>query len=308
MQSLDFYIFIVVIGLLTSVGIYKIKHIQSESAYLFAGRKTSWGALTATLVMTEFNSATLLSFSSLGYAVGFWALILPCIFLIGLLFYALTVAEKWKRFNGISVAGFFREKYGSKIGALASSLLMAAMLIFSAAYVKSLSLFFQPFFPEFNLWAISAGLLVIILAMSLRGGLISIIRTDVVSFVLTILFIPLMIFFAWRVPAKETLSFFWMQGQEILPLRFVFSLIILTMFTYILAPRYGQKIFAAKSVKVAYWAVISSAVLIFFLYGAAIFATAMLKYKGIESSEEQALPHLISKFFPLGFIGKKYLV
>ncbi len=309
LNNLNFYIFAAVIGLLLGVGIYKTRHIQLESSYLFAERKTSWGALTATLVMTEFNSATLLSFCSLGYVAGFWALILPAIFLIGLLFYALTVAEKWKRFDGFSVAGFFREKYGNKIGVFASSLLLLSMLGFSAAYIKSLALLFQPLFPQLNLWIISATLVGTILAMMLKGGLTAIIRTDILSFFMTLLFIPLMIFFVWNLPTEEILPFSLAQGQEILPIHFVFSLTILTMFTYILAPWYGQKIFAAQSAKTAYWAVFSAAVFVFFLYGAAIFATALLKQKGIEcSSAEQALPQLINQFFPLGFKGFAFAI
>jgi solute:Na+ symporter, SSS family len=308
-NNLNFYVFAAVIGLLLGVGIYKTRHIQLESAYLFAERKTRWGALTATLVMTEFNSATLLSFCSFGYEAGFWALILPAIFLIGLLFYALTVAEKWKRFDGVSVAGFFREKYGNKIGVFASSLLLLSMLGFSAAYIKSLALLFQPLFPQLNLWMISAALVGTILAMMLRGGLTAIIRTDVLSFFMTLLFIPLMIFFVWNVPQKETLPFSLAQGQAILPIPFVVSLTILTMFTYILAPWYGQKIFAAKSGKTAYWAVFSAAILVFFLYGAAIFATALLKQRGIACpSAEQALPQLIHQFFPLGFKGFAFAI
>src|SRR6267154_2903965 len=125
---IDLFIFSIVIALLISTGVYKSKRIKSESSYLFAARKTRWTALTATLVMTEFNSATLISFSSLGYVAGFWALLLPFIFLFGLLFYAGTVAKKWKAFDGLSVAGFFSQRYGQDIGSYASLLLLLAML------------------------------------------------------------------------------------------------------------------------------------------------------------------------------------
>ena len=311
MMIFDFLTFCGVIGLLVAIGLYKSKTIRSESAYLFAERKTKWAALTATLVMTEFNSATLISFSSLGYTAGFWALVLPFIFLFGLIFYALTVAEKWKAFDGLSVAGFFSKRYGKNMGTYASILLLLAMLGFSAAYIKSLILLFHPIFPSIEPWILSTGLLAIVFVMSLRGGLIAIIRTDVLSLILMLVFFPLMAFFMWKAPIlseiSSTVSLSLAQGQKILPLRFIFSLTILTMFTYILAPWYGQKIFAAKSPKVAYWAVITAAILVFFLYGAAIFATALFRSKGFESpSPEQALPCLINRCLPLGFKGIAY--
>ncbi|NGX37878.1 MAG: hypothetical protein K1000chlam2_01044 [Chlamydiae bacterium] len=90
--------------------------VKKTASYWVADRKTSLFALTATLVMTEFNTATLIAFSSMGYLAGKRALFLPLVFLIGLLFYAVTVAKKWKAFNGLSVASFFSKRYGRDIG------------------------------------------------------------------------------------------------------------------------------------------------------------------------------------------------
>lgn len=309
MNILDISTFSVVIALLIGVGIYKSKLIQSESAYLFADRKTKWAALTATLVMTEFNSATLISFSSLGYAAGFWALLLPFIFLIGLLFYAFTVAEKWKLFNGLSVAEFFSQRYNSKIGIYASILLLFSMVGFSAAYIKSLILLFQPLFPMISPWLLSLCLLSIVFIMSIRGGLFSIIRTDILSLILILIFFPLIAYFMWKAPFYEIRMNSTSVGREILPLRFIFSLTILTMFTYILAPWYGQKIFAAQSTKVAYWAVIAAAILIFLLYGSAILTTALLRYKNYHCREwQQAFPYVINQCLPIGLKGGAYAI
>ena len=77
--------------------------------------------------MTEFNTATLIAFSSAGYYARWWAISLPCVFLIGLLFYASTVAKKWKLFNGISVAAYFSQRYGRDVGILAAIILFTAM-------------------------------------------------------------------------------------------------------------------------------------------------------------------------------------
>ncbi|MGC1878973.1 MAG: hypothetical protein WA347_05160 [Rhabdochlamydiaceae bacterium] len=305
---IDFITFSIVITLLIGAGLYQSKRIKSESGYLFAGRKTRAAALTATLVMTEFNSATLISFSSLGYAAGFWALMLPFIFLIGLLFYAAMVAKKWKGFDGLSVAGFFSSRYGCDIGSYASILLLIAMLGFSAAYIKSLTLIFQPLLPSMSPWMISGCLFVLVLAMSLRGGLIAIIRTDILSAIFTILFFPLVAFFMWKSSSLPPISYpVSFCSSEILPFRFVFSLTILTMFTYILAPWYGQKIFAAENGKIAFRSVIAAALIIFLLYGSAILATAFFRYRGFESpSQDAALPHLINQCLPTGLRGFAY--
>ena len=88
------------------------RQVNTTDDYLLAGRHTKLFPLVATLVMTGFNTSTLLSFSSMGYLAGYWALTLPLVFLFGLLFYAISVAKKWKGFNGLSVAHYFAERYG----------------------------------------------------------------------------------------------------------------------------------------------------------------------------------------------------
>ncbi|MBS0603555.1 MAG: sodium:solute symporter [Verrucomicrobia bacterium] len=305
---IDCITFALVIALLIGAGIFKSRRIRTESSYLFAERKTKWAALTATLVMTEFNSATLISFASLGYAAGFWALTLPFIFLFGLLFYAMAVAKKWKAFDGLSVAGFFTSRYGRAIGGSASILLLIAMLGFSAAYIKSLTLLFLPLLPSASPWLLSLALCSLVLLMTLRGGLIAIIRTDALSLVFMLIFFPLVAYFMWQSPSLPPLAYpETFSAEKILPLRFVFSLTILTMFTYILAPWYGQKIFAAENGKAAYRSVVAAAFLIFLLYGSAIVATALFRYRGFECpSWEMALPHLIDRCLPSGVKGFAY--
>lgn len=310
-MTADLGTFCLVVGVLVLVGIYRSRRITSDSAYLFADRDTSWFSLTATLVMTEFNSATLISFASVGYIAGFWALLLPLIFLFGLLFYAVTVAKKWKAFNGNSVAGFFTEKYGSTIGRGTSALLLLAMMGFSSVYVKSLTLIFAPLLPSLGPWVLSGMLMSVILIMATRGGLIAVIRTDIVSFLFMIIGFPLVAMYLWKSVSLPSVSFQTVmtfgQSQGVLPLQFVVSLIVLSMFTYILAPWYGQKIFAAKSEKVAYWSVISAAVLVFVLYGSAIVATALFRYRGYECDvAQEALPSLISQCLPVGCKGVAY--
>ena len=78
-----------------------------DRAFLLADRAVGLFPLVATLVMTEFNTSTLLAFSAAGYRAGPMALALPLVFLIGLGFYTATVARPWKRFDRLSVAELF---------------------------------------------------------------------------------------------------------------------------------------------------------------------------------------------------------
>lgn len=309
MNGLDYFVLLLFGLALLAIGMSKSS--RTESSYLVADRQTSFLALSATLIMTEFNTATLLAFSALGYVAGFWGLILPAIFLIGLLFYAMTVAKKWKSFNGLSVAAFFSQRYGSDLGKLASLTLLTAMAGFSATYVKSLAILFQPLFPDSSEWLLSGLFVGLALIMTLRGGLWSVIYTDTLSCLITLCFFPILAFYAWNAIEIPLEIPSWQQifesGNDKVPLWFITSLIILTMFTYILAPWYGQKIFAAKTERVAYFSVITAAIVIFCLYGLAILAAIALKFNQTSLSHpEQALAYVVGHILPHGWRGLGY--
>ncbi|MCU0252872.1 MAG: hypothetical protein MUE61_22005, partial [Vicinamibacterales bacterium] len=267
-------------------------------------------------VMTEFNTSTLLAFSAAGYRAGPMALALPFVFLAGLAFYTLTVARAWKRFDRLSVAELFAVRYSPALGRLVSVLLLLAMTGFSATYVKSLTMLAEPFLPGVPFFLLSAALTAVVLMVVLPGGLISVVRSDVVSFVITLVVVPLLLVVGAARSAPlgglaaafppDQLSFNpaaqW--GHPELPFRFVSTLIVLTCFTYIAAPWYGQKIFAARSQRTAFAAVAWAAVLVFALYGCMVLAAAHFRVvsPGLEDPQS-AVPALVAAWLPSGLRG-----
>ena len=104
---LDLLGFGLVVSAFVSVG---WRPARTAEAYTVASRALRFLPLVATLVMTEFNTTTLLAFAAAGYRAGPMALALPLVFLVGLTFYTLTVARAWKRFDGTSVAELFTRR------------------------------------------------------------------------------------------------------------------------------------------------------------------------------------------------------
>lgn len=307
MPVFDFLGFLLVIALFALSGIWQASKVKTKEAYLIANRHTGLFALVATLVMTELNTSTLISFSSAGFFAGDWALTLPLVFLVGLTFYAITVAKKYREFNAMSVAEVFLKKYGCTYARAVSLCLITAMIGFSSTYVRSLTLFFAPLL-RINFWLLSFIMVAAVVVFTIRGGLISVIRSDIMSFILVLIFFPFI--FYWTLNFNESIPVTPISlsvGREMLPPNFVLSLIILTSFTYILAPWYGQKIFSAKNAKVAYWSVAISAVFVFALYGIMVLACSVLQRKGIElKSAENALPFILSNIVPIGARGLAY--
>ena len=312
MSGLDVAGFAIVIALLVLVG--RRVHASAES-YLVADRSVGLFPLVATLVMTEFNTSTLLAFSASGYRAGPMALALPFVFLVGLGFYTVTVARPWKRFNRLSVAELFTERYSPALGRLASALLLLAMTGFSATYVKSLTLIFVPLLPAADAWVLSGVLTLVVLLVVISGGLESVVRSDVLGFVLTIVLLPAIAVIGFMrlapgamavaFPADQLVFAPWAQwSHPALPFRFVTTLIVLTCFTYIAAPWYGQKIFAARDEKTAFTAVGLSAVLVFLLYGTMVLGAAWFRASGVALADpQQVVPQMIATWLPTGFRG-----
>ena len=313
MSAVDIAGFASVVALMVWVG---RRAAPSAESYLVADRHVGLLPLVATLVMTEFNTSTLLAFSAAGYRVGPMALSLPFVFLIGLLFYMSTVARPWKRFNRLSVAELFAARYSPTLGRMASALLLIAMTGFSATYVKSLTLIFLPFAPALGAWVLSAALTLVVLSVVVSGGLVSVVRSDLVGFGLTVVLLPLLLAIgltklgsthtlAAAYPPEQLDFTPWTQwNSPALPFRFVTTLIVLTCFTYIAAPWYGQKIFAAKDERTAFTAVGISAVVIFLLYGMMVYGAAV--YRAISpplADAQTVVPAMIATWLPAGLRG-----
>ncbi len=293
------------------IAISGFKRAADRGDYLVASRQLGFFPLMATLVMTEFNTSTLFAFAGIGYMAGPMALSLPLVFLIGLGWYTVSVAKKWKKLNGLSVAELFTEKFGRPFGRLASGFLIFAMLGFSATYIKSLSLLFGPFFPTLSTWLLSASIAAVAAFITFRGGMRSIVRSDIVSFIFKIIFLPLLLFIGISkfgklsslvkvFPADQLgVNPIGQWNNASLPFWFVLTLIIITMFTYICSPWYGQKIFAARSEKVAFWATGASALVVFFLYGSIVLAAAYFRMENQTlKNPETVVPQMMTQWFP----------
>ncbi|MCC6245601.1 MAG: hypothetical protein IT353_22410 [Gemmatimonadaceae bacterium] len=312
MSSLDLLGFSAVLAALVFIA---RRSASSADAYLVADRTIGLWPLVATLVMTEFNTSTLLAFSAAGYSAGPMAISLPLVFLVGLLFYTLTVARAWKRFDRLSVAELFAQRYSPSMGRLASALLLVAMTGFSATYVKSLTLIFVPLIPAASPWLLSAVLTAVVVAVVIRGGLMSVVRADQLGFVLTAVMLPLLLVLGWRLLSPGEMAAAFPADQRVfapiaqwthpaLSFRFVTTLMVITCFTYIAAPWYGQKIFAARDERTAFLAVGISAVVIFVLYGATVLGAAVFRaHGGVLDNPQTVVPAMIAEWLPNGVRG-----
>jgi SSS family solute:Na+ symporter len=169
--------------------------------------------------------------------------------------------------------------------------------------------------------ALSALLTGVVVFAILPGGMLSVVRTDLVGFAVSIVLFPALLVLGWMharhgggLAAAFDASQLgvhpiaqWLHPA--LPMRFVTTLVVLTSFTYIAAPWYGQKIFAAQDDRTAFRAVGISAVLIFVLYGAIVLAAAFLRVEQPSLTDAQlAVPIMVATWLPIGLRGAGFAV
>ncbi len=305
-SKVDFIICIAFLAVLILVGNWQNYSAKNAKQFLVSEQKTGYFALTATLVMTTINTGLLLSFSSLGYCVGLWSLSLPLIFLLGLMFYTLTVAKYWRHYDQMTAAHYFVDRFGKKIAGLSATILFIAMIGFSAVYIKSLALIFKSI-CNIPIDILSIIITITVLLIVFRGGLKSVIRTDILSLFGMLLLLFAMAYGIYFMPVNNYSPVSLSVGVSLLSPAYVFSLFILTVFSYILSPSYSQKLVAAKTPLIAKRAVFLAAILIYIIYAIGIAICYMLKLKGISIySSDTVFPEAMALSLSTGWLGLGY--
>ncbi|MCM8772930.1 MAG: sodium:solute symporter family protein [Candidatus Omnitrophica bacterium] len=312
-------IFIVVlytVGILI-YGFYKAKEVKNTEDYLVAGRKATILPLIGTLVMTEFNTATLMGWAKIGYSAGLFATMVPIVFIVGYGFYTLFASKNWKKVNCISVAEMFEERYGKDVRMIVSIINIFLLLILCSAYLKAASIIFNISFGlSLNVTIIIICL--VVLAFTLAGGLISVIWTDLASFFVTIITIPILFFIALNksggIEGLKTVyplnylgwKFIENWNDPILSTKFIISYCILLTMLYYTAPWYAQRMFAAKDEKHAYYSMAWTTFLTFLLYFLVMAVCAFSKVGWPNLQHEDmslGLAYTISYWVPVGLRG-----
>lgn len=177
---------------------------------------------------------------------------------------------------------------------------------FGANFIYSTTIYLQEIFPNYNHWLISGVACSLMLLFTIRDGLIRIVKIDKLSFILSLI---LFVYLGYLVYKAGISSFKHISSQEVtLPFSFPISLAFLTAFTYILSPWYGQKIFAAKSKKTAFYAVMIAAFIVSLIYLIAVYTTA--KYAGMInlSNPDRAFTSIVTNLFSRPILVTFYIV
>ena len=197
----DLAIIIAYIVGIIGYGIWKSRKVRDSEGFLVAGRSLGLFILVATVVMTEFNTATMVGYSSFGYSAGIYSQLILLAMFIGFVGYTFIVAKRWKRIIATSIIELFEIRYNKSFRLLTTFMIVILLLFFSPSYLRAVGLIFSASLGI----SLTTTVLIIsgtVLLFSVVGGLTAVAHTNTLSFVITLIALPLAWYFT-RVNAIE---------------------------------------------------------------------------------------------------------
>lgn len=194
-SGLDWAIVAVYILIGSAPGFLLRKYIRGQSEFLVAGRSLSIFLATATLTATELGLITVMYFAQLGFLHGYSAFVIGVIALCCTLFVGLTgfMVSGFRASGVTTFAEYYEKRYGRGVRLLGGLILAAAGILNYGVFLKIEAEFVRILtgipdwqvagmtLPSLNL--VMSALVVLILAYTLLGGMVSVVVTDYIQFV-----------------------------------------------------------------------------------------------------------------------------
>ena len=182
---------IVVTYLLVSLGIGLVvkRYTGSMENYIGAGRKVGTWLGVATMTGTELGLVTVMYSAQKGFTGGFAAFHVGVIAGVGTLFVGLTgfVVGPLRRMEVLTIPEFYEKRFNKNIRVLGGALLVLAGVLNMGLFLKTGSMFIVGITGLASegdaLRFVMIGLLSLVLIYTTLGGMISVILTDYVQFV-----------------------------------------------------------------------------------------------------------------------------
>ena len=197
---LDWAIVIGFICVTTGVALMTRRFISDYDSFLLAGRSLKLYLAMATMGATEMGLVTLMYFSQQGYESGFSVFSIGVISLCGFTFVGATgfIVRGLRRLRCRTVAEFFGMRYNrttqiiaAVITFVAGMMNMGLFLVMGAKFLLYMVGVPQEFLPH-----LMVGLLFIVLLYTVLGGMVSVVLTDYIQFIILFTSVTLVTYFA----------------------------------------------------------------------------------------------------------------
>ena len=305
---MDLVVIAVYIGAMIGIGFYAKGRAKSESDFLVAGRRLGPLLYSGTMAAVVLGGASTIGGVGLGYQYGISGMWLVFSIGCGILLLSLVFAGRINRLGVYTVSQMLELRYGRGANLLSGIVMWAYTLMLAVTSTIAYGTIFGVLFDIGKVPAILIGGAVVVL-YSVLGGMWSITLTDFVQFVIK----TIGIFFV-LLPAVLIRAGGFAGLAEKLP-DTAFSLTNIgggTIVTYFVIYFFGlvigqdiwQRVFTARSDKVAKWAGTASGVycLLYAVAGALIGMGASVILPGL-AERDDAYPAIVTEVLPQGVAG-----
>ena len=306
-----------IVGLFAALHIglsyFSARRTRQYSDYNLAGRRLGLPRLIGTLGAAEFNTATLIGGASVAYlygVVGLWYTSL--IFIVVFSVYAFTVAKPYRRLEISTIAEFFERRFAGRYAeptrAVASFVTLTFTWIAPSTYLAGLAVITSVLLgvdPVVTIVVIT----VFCLVLAMAGGFMTAVSFDVVAYTMILILVPVLFVVGYvnaggftalsDVYEPRYLSFEPIWDLEDYGFAAILTWCFQNIMLYVAAPWYGQRVFSARTEKIAYRGMLANTVLITALYSLVAVTTMFSRVlmPDLEQPEE-ALPQLINDYLP----------
>jgi SSS family solute:Na+ symporter len=272
--------FIVLAGylsLLLAVGLTFSRKIKSLEGFFLASRSLSAPLVSLSLTASWFGATSILVTTDEAYRLGlsaFWLVGVPAAATV--LFLAAFLTGPIRRLDVQTLPGLIEARYGRTVRHFASFLILWYMIVLASSQMVALGQFLKPFLGISSGWSLGLGTTVILVYL-IKGGLFSVIATDVLQcLLLGAGMAGLSISIARSSPAGAVFEMisqtgrsgylnFFQDGQRN-------ALIALSFFlAWTISPIAWQRVQAAGSVRKARCGLLTAAAAFVVLYGLVVF-------------------------------------
>lgn len=185
---------IVAVYLVTSilVGIWANKYVGNLSGYLVAGRTLRLRLAVATMTGTEIGLVTVMYSAELGFVQQYASLYLALYELTVLLFVGLTgfVVYRLRQTEVMTIPEYYEQRYSQGVRVVGGIMMVVSGVLNMGLFLKAGSLFLVSITGlesqgegGLTLKLIMTGLLLLVLFYTVLGGMVSVVITDLIQFV-----------------------------------------------------------------------------------------------------------------------------
>ncbi len=201
-SSWDWIIVFAYVVMTFVVGVAATKRVKNVADFLVAGRKIRFHLGVASLVATELGLVTVMYFAEQGFRYGFAAFIIGVIWSAAYLFIGSTgfVVERVRRLEIITITEYFELRYSRGVRVLGAMLLVVAGVLSLGVFLRLGAVFMVQFLaiPETYIHLTMTVLVVVVVVYTVLGGMVAVVVTDFVQFILLALGMLLATFFVFH--------------------------------------------------------------------------------------------------------------